>query len=110
MNSRPVVKLRSLNMAGSKIGSRAVSMWTVNIQAPAMAIPHSIQISQLANQSRCSPRSSISCRPPSASAISAKPNKSKRRVDFGVAGMKRSISASASAPTGRLIRNTQRQL
>ena len=51
-----------------------------------MASPHSIQISQLSNQSSVSPRSSIICRPPSAIAIRKKPSRSNLRLVIGVAG------------------------
>jgi len=110
MNKRPVEKLRSANIDRSNRGFLAVTMWTVNIQAAAMATPTSINVSQLENQSFCSPRSRNSCKAARAIASSANPNRSNLRSCFSAFGMKRSMSRAQMMPTGKLTRKTQRQL
>ena len=69
-----------------------------------------MMISQLENQSFCSPRSRQNCSAPSAIASSAKPNMSNLRSWVSVLGMKRAMIRMHRMPTGRLTRNTQRQL
>ena len=85
-------------------------MCTTNIQLAAIARPSSSRISQLDSQSFCSPRSRNSCSPASASPSNTKPNMSNRRWCVCVLGMKRAISSQHRMPTGKLTRNTQRQL
>ena len=71
----------------------------------------STQVSVDANQSFCSPRSSSICSAPMAMLSVAKPNASKRILRAARRpGMYFHTPYSASAPTGTLMKNTQRQL
>jgi hypothetical protein len=81
-----------------------------NIQAAAIASPSSMVISQLSNQSFCSPRSRNIWNAPKAIARRAKPKTSKFRFTVSAFGMNRIITNVQITPTGRFTRKTQRQL
>ena len=99
-----------MKILGSMKGLADVMMWTAKTQKPVIARPSSIQISIDENQSTSPPRSSISCNAPMPSDSMAKPKKSKPRRRLAVSGRKAAQPRKARMPTGRLMKNTQRQL
>ena len=91
-------------------GRFAVSECTTNIQVELMAMPVSIQHSAELYQSMCSPRSSSSWKDASAVASRAQPNRSNGRRVPSSRGINHHSPPKQTTPSGRLIRNTQRQL
>ena len=80
-------------------------------QTPVMVRPSSIQVSVEPNQSLVSPRSSSICKAPMPRLSMAKPKKSKGRSrSRGVSETNHQTPATVSIPTGRLMKNTQRQV
>ena len=112
MNSVPVAKFGSRSSSDLKNDALpTVAVCTRKNAKLSAATIASMRISYEPNQSSCSPRSSIAWNAPIASASVAKPNASNFTCGRGArAGRKVITPASANAPIGTLMKNTQRQL